>query len=73
MIQTEYFETREDGIKLFRTYSDANLIIEQVGTGARYTEAIDPENSGRTYIETDEPIEPPEPEEPESKSVIINV
>ena len=35
--------------------------IEQVGTGARYDEAIDPENSGRTYIETDEPIDPPEP------------
>ena len=42
---------------LIKTYSDRNMIIEQDGTGIRFAEAIDPENSGRTYTETDEPIE----------------
>lgn len=68
MIQTEFYIEREDGVRLFRTYSDINMMIEQVGTGARYSEAIDPEGSGRQYIETDEPIEPEaEPEEDEEE------
>lgn len=57
MIRTEYYTTRKDGVVLVRSYSDINMMIEQVGTGARYSEAIDPEDSGRQYIETDEPIE----------------
>ena len=40
------------------TYSDAGMIIER--NGARYSEALDPLNSGREYIETDERIEPTE-------------
>lgn len=60
MIQTEFYIEREDGVRLIRTYSDINMMIEQVGTGAKYAEAIDPEDSGREYIETDEPIEPEE-------------
>lgn len=40
-----------------RTYSDANRMIKQDGTGAMYSEAIDPADSGRTYTETDELIE----------------
>lgn len=55
MIQTEFYKTREDGVKLYRTYSDADMMIEQE-TGARYDEAIDIEGSGHTYTETDEPI-----------------
>lgn len=52
-----------NGITYDYTYSDANMMIER--DGARYTEAVDPLNSGREYIETDEPIEIPEdPETP---------
>ena len=40
-----------------RTYSDANLMIKQDGTGAVYSEAYDPADSVRTYTETDELIE----------------
>ena len=40
-----------------RTYSDANLMIQQDGTGAVYSEAYDPVDSGRTYTETEESIE----------------
>lgn len=45
------------GRELVRTYSDANLMIRQDGTGAVYSEAVDPAGIGRTYTETDEIIE----------------
>ena len=51
MIRTE---TKEG---LVRTYSDAGLRIRQEGTGVVYDEAVDPVGSGRTYSETNEPIE----------------
>jgi hypothetical protein len=53
-IITEYFKTRDDGVVLHRTYSDAGYMIER--DGVRYSEAIDPAELSRTYIETDEPI-----------------
>lgn len=49
--------TRPDGVKLERTYSDADVMIRNTATGAEYAEVINPENSGRQYIETDRPIE----------------
>ena len=45
-----------NGLALVRTYSDANLMIQQDGTGSVYSEAYDPADSGRTYTETDEEI-----------------
>ena len=59
MIVTEFYLTREDGVNLYRTYSDQNLVIEQE-TGARYDSAIDVENSGHTYTETAIPITLPD-------------
>ena len=56
MIVTEFYITRDDGVKLYRTYSDADLRIKQVETDLVYDEAIDVENSGFTYIETDMPV-----------------
>lgn len=38
-----------------RTYSDEGFYIER--DGVKYSEAIDPKNSGRTYTETNEKIE----------------
>ena len=46
-----------NGLALVRTYSDANRMIRQDGTGNIYSEAVDPVGSGRTYTETDTPIE----------------
>lgn len=63
MIRTEYYSTRSDGVKLYRTYSDSSMKIRQNETGVVYSEAIDVENSGYTYSETDEPIETAEMEE----------
>ena len=57
MIITEFYETRLDGVTLVRTYSDKHLKIRQDQTGAVYSEAIDIEDSGFTYSETDTPIE----------------
>ena len=57
MIVNEYFNTRPDGVKLYRTYSDADMMIQKDGTDEIYSEAIDVENNGFTYSETDIPIE----------------
>ena len=57
MIQTEFYMTRSDGINLYRTYSDRNVMIQKNGTEEVYSEAIDVENSGYTYTETDIPVE----------------
>ena len=46
-----------NGRAFVRTYSDANRMIQQDGTEIVYTEAVDPIGSGRTYTETDTPIE----------------
>lgn len=59
MIKTEEYMTRSDGVKLIRTYSDAGFQIRQDQTGVVYSEAIDVENSGYTYTETDIPQEFP--------------
>lgn len=55
MIMTEFYKTREDGVALYRTYSDAGMMIRQE-TGNLYDEAVDIENQ-HTYTETDMPVE----------------
>lgn len=56
MIKTEYFRLREDGVALYRTYSDAGYLIRQEQTGVEYSEAIDVAGAPYTYIETDAEI-----------------
>ena len=63
MIHTEHYMTRPDGVNLYRTYSDDGHRIVQTDTGAVYDEAVDVENSGHIYAESDEMIDfgdPPE-------------
>ena len=57
MIVRKFYKTREDGVNLYRTYSDENYKIRQVETGVIYDEAIDVENAEYTYEETEEKIE----------------
>lgn len=59
MIVEESYRERKDGVRLIRTYSDANFMIRKVGTEEIYSEAIDVEDANFTYEETDEliPIE----------------
>ena len=56
MIVKEFYETRSDGVNLYRTYSDQKLIIRKVGTDEVYDEAIDVEGAPYVYEETDQPI-----------------
>lgn len=65
MIIREYYATRKDGVKLYRTYSDQGMMIRQIEADALYSEAIDIENAPYTYEETDTPI----PKEELSKKV----
>ena len=44
-----------NGIMYDYAYSDSGFMIER--DGVRYSEAVDPLDSGRVYAETDEPIE----------------
>lgn len=56
MIQREFYMQRKDDVKLYRTYSDAGMMIRQDQTGAVFDEAVDVENAPYTYTETDEPV-----------------
>lgn len=53
----EFYKTREDGVNLYRTYSDAGYTIKKVGTDEVYEEAIDVEDASYEYEETTELIE----------------
>ena len=44
-----------NGVVYSYTYSDSGYMIER--DGVRYSEAVDPINSGRVYTETDEPVD----------------
>lgn len=52
MVITEQLENN-----LIRTYSDKGVYIHGGFPEADYVEAIDPADKGRTYVETDIPIE----------------
>ena len=57
MIKRDFYKTRNDGVNLYRTYSDENYRILQIETNTIYDEAIDVETANFTYEETDEKIE----------------
>ena len=56
MIVKEFYRTRNDGANLYKTYSDAGMLIQKVGTDEIYSDAIDVENAPYEYVETDTPI-----------------
>ena len=56
MIVKEFYETRSDGVNLYRSYSDKGLTILKVGTDEVYEEAIDIEGAPFTYEEINIPI-----------------
>ena len=65
MIVKEFYRTRNDGVNLYRTYSNEGYIILQNETGIEYVEAIDVENASFTYSETNISIK--KVEEPKDK------
>jgi hypothetical protein len=62
MIVREFYETRYDGVNLYRTRSDIGMQIRKVGTDEIYDEAIDVADAPFTYEETDMPVEEVEEE-----------
>lgn len=52
MIAKEFYKTRQDGIMLFRTYSDNGFCIIQKETGILYDEAVDVADADYHYEET---------------------
>lgn len=65
MIKKEHYRTREDGVELYRTFSDTDHYIRQKETGVIYSDAVDVENAPYTYEETDIPL--PKKEEPKAE------
>lgn len=59
MIVRKLYTTRRDGVKLYITYSDNGMKIEQSPTGIVYDSAVDVESAPYTYTETEEPVEEP--------------
>lgn len=41
MIKKEFYKTREDGVKLYRTYSDTDHLIKKMADGNVYGDAVD--------------------------------
>lgn len=56
MIIREFYDTRLDGVNLYKTYSDLNVIIHKIGTDEYYDAAIDVEEADYKYEETDIPL-----------------
>ena len=73
MIVKEFYRTREDGVNLYRTYSDINMMLLQNETGDIYAEAIDVENAPYTYTETDNPVEDAEATDEDYKSALMDL
>ena len=57
MIKREYYDTRKDGVNLYKTYSTDNLYIRKIGTNEIYDVAIDVENAPYEYEEMENKIE----------------
>lgn len=56
MIVREFYLKREDGVNLYRTYSDAGFTIIR-NDGVEYDEAIDVEDAPYTYTESGNKVE----------------
>lgn len=52
MIVKEFYLLREDGVKLYKTFSDENFYIKKIDSDELYVSAIDVEDSNYTYEET---------------------
>lgn len=68
MIKTESFFVGEN--EFVRTYSDSGMMIHGGVPEGDYTEATDPAELGRTYTETDIPIEGDEAEAEEILNIL---
>lgn len=56
MVVKEFYRTRNDGVNLYKSYSNAGYMIRKVGTDEIYSEAIDVEFAPYVYEETNKLI-----------------
>ncbi len=71
MVVTEFYKVREDSVRLVRTYSDRSMMIHGGFPEGDYAESIDPEDSGRTYTETETPVPEDELTDTEALNIIM--
>ena len=69
MIKTETVTI--SGRQFTRTYSDRGMMIHGGSPVADYAEALDPADLGRTYTETDIPIEEGESDAEEILNILL--
>ncbi len=69
MIKKEHYRTREDGVELYRTFSDTDHLIKKVADGVTYGDAIDI-SENEEYEEVDGYIDI---EGPETYDEILNM
>lgn len=63
MVISEFYRTREDGVVLYRIYSDNELEIQNTVTNEIFGDVIDDDaNSVDKYIETNQKVKKVEPE-----------
>lgn len=72
-IVKEFYKTRNDGINLYKTYSDEDYLIKKIGTEEVYEEAIDIENASFEYEETEEKMNGKELSELELKAQAYDI
>lgn len=72
-IVKEFYRTRNDGVNLYKTYSDEGYRIHKLNTDEIYDEAIDVENAPYEYEETTEKIETEEISEVEQKAQAYDI
>ena len=72
-IVREYYKTRNDGVNLYKTYSNEGYKIHKLNTEEYYDEAIDVENAPYEYEETTEKIETEEISEIEQKAQAYDI
>ena len=63
MVIREFYLTREDGVNLYKIYSDEGFEIQKIGTNEIYGESIDVEDANFEYKETRRKIPVHNPEE----------
>ena len=72
-IVREFYKTRNDGVNLYRTYSNEGYKIYKLNTNEIYDEAIDVENAPFEYEETTEKIDTEEISEVEQKAKAYDI
>lgn len=61
MVIKEFLKTREDGVNLYKSYSDQNMMLRKVGTDEVYASAVDIDGAPYQYEETSTPVPVREP------------